>query len=651
MGYGAWGSGPTEPGVPGEEPPAPDQASNGPAAHTDASEGVTPPLPPHGEPPLPSQPPLDTTPVACVNGVQFNINGQRIPGFNPFPAQLISANQGGGKKRNKKNRNKSKAQANNNGPALYPGANSSPAPAMHSAPPPTVVPVTTPTASLAPSAGNPKEWPPSLQEYVNRCFTKCATDVDKDQVQIILKGKITKAASDGSLWTKDWDNEPLPTTLSTDFIQKKDTSKAGVASTSSAVAPSRALGQGNRGFGRNRFGGGAGLVPSPRGRRRRNSSSSNSSRTSSRRGGRGSSPKYGKNPNCIPLGKTKKIKSKSKKQKGSITTDETPYFYTDGRSRMTLDADLATHERKQKRAARFSDATTGKTRGGGAKRQKTRGGGVILAAINNQLLDFEESTLHWEDMHIVGICQDLEKRYLRLTSAPEPHMVRPVDVLKKSLIMVINHWKQKQDYHYACNQMKSIRQDLTVQGVRDAFTVKAYETHARIALEKGDFTEYNQCQSQLKVLYHDLGGDNVLEFTSYRILYYMYTNDNSDLTLALADLSPKEKKDTCIAFALKLRTAWSQGNYCKFFQLYREAPKMSGFLIDWFVPRERKKALKAVIKAYRIAVPVSYIVKTLAFQTDEDWTKFSEPFNLKFTDVSKSSLDCKASMACLSEIQ
>lgn len=66
----------------------------------------------------------------------------------------------------------------------------------------------------------------------------------------------------------------------------------------------------------------------------------------------------------------------------------------------------------------------------------------------------------------------------------------------------------------------------------------------------------------------------------------------------MASLSSEQKENECISFSLKLRAAWSLGNYHRFFKLYRVAPKMAGYLVDWFADRERQQALRAMIKGF-----------------------------------------------------
>ena len=198
---------------------------------------------------------------------------------------------------------------------------------------------------------------------------------------------------------------------------------------------------------------------------------------------------------------------------------------------------------------------------------------------------------------LVGTCQQLEKNYFRLTAPPEPGTVRPLPILKQALEMIRKRWKKEHNYTYACDQLKSLRQDLTVQHIQNEFTVQVYEVHARIALEMADLGEYNQCQTQLRALYKLNLGGKPEEFTAYRILYIIFTCNRTDMNDVLADLTSADKQKPGVQHALQVRSALASGNYHRFFRLYDEAPFMGGYLLDMFVERERLAALAAICKA------------------------------------------------------
>ena len=195
---------------------------------------------------------------------------------------------------------------------------------------------------------------------------------------------------------------------------------------------------------------------------------------------------------------------------------------------------------------------------------------------------------------VIGRCQDLEKKYFRLTAPPNPETVRPLPVLEKTLEFLKKKWRTEQNYSYICDQLKSLRQDLTVQHIKTHFTVNVYELHARIALEKADLGEYNQCQTQLRALYSQQLGGHPEEFKAYRILYLVHTCNRSDMNDILADLTVAEKTHTAIKHALDTRSALALGNYHRFFQLYLETPNMGAYLLDMFVARQRLVALSNI---------------------------------------------------------
>ena len=153
-----------------------------------------------------------------------------------------------------------------------------------------------------------------------------------------------------------------------------------------------------------------------------------------------------------------------------------------------------------------------------------------------------DSEADWDRHAVQGSCKNLEKKYFRLTGPPDPRAVRPPHVLKAALDRVVKLYRAGScDIHYAEDQLKAMRQDVTVQHVRGALPVQIYEAHARACLEHGNGGDFNQCQTQLKVLYEEGSSGCVEEFVAYRVLYQsiLRTKESASLLATLEEISPQ----------------------------------------------------------------------------------------------------------------
>ncbi|KAF9419012.1 hypothetical protein HW555_004339 [Spodoptera exigua] len=637
--------------------------------------------------PLLGMSPLDTNRTFFNQSpIRFNLNNMRKPPPLPVNENPLLSNNNGPKKKRKKPNNKFNEDKTEDTTEILPPLPDHPPPLPplpppeipKPPPPPIDVPLPPPVATEdIPQPPEPEEfkfnmnesismveaqnknasnlfndpdsrnnWPESLERYIKRCYEKCKSAFDRDQIDICLKGRITAAANKDEIWTRNWDEEPIPSVHS----ERNNLAVKPVRGTlnlyqkvENATEPHKSRGSINtRGFN--------GHKNSPQRRRRPSTRSRSKSRSPPRKRLSASSASGDEVDD-------KKNKGKGRqKVKDRLSLDpkknDKPYHKNTNKKKQSFDQFVVEDfqgnaEKLQKRAERFGNSgvpSIASSLQGGIRRPEP--------TVRRPIIQDADGDYEVNNMHIVGTCLDIEKSFLRLTRAPEACEVRPVTVLRNSLKNVKDKWVEKQDYTYTCDQLKSIRQDLTVQGIRDEFTVEVYETHARIALEKGDHEEFNQCQTQLKMLYSELPDckSNAPEFTAYRILYYIFTKNTLDLTTIFKFLSKEDRENKCVKHALQTRCAWATGNLHKFFLLYRAAPMMAGYLMDWFVERERKQYLKYILKSYRQSVPVDFIIRELAFDSSSKAIEFLSQFKLSYTDCDQSQLDCKASLPAVQSL-
>jgi hypothetical protein len=203
-----------------------------------------------------------------------------------------------------------------------------------------------------------------------------------------------------------------------------------------------------------------------------------------------------------------------------------------------------------------------------------------------------------------------------------------------------------------------MRQDLTVQHIEDALAIDTYETHARIALESHDLNEFNQCQTQLFLLYESksnaTSAQNRGEFTAYRILYLAFTGrkGKTDLLEVIRELEQAERGavssevsgeageaddevQLMIAHAQKVRCAFARGNYVRFFRLQREARRMAIYLMQQMAATMRLDAMRSICRAYRPTAALPWLAQNLGF--DEDCVKLRAWFVERGAPVRESS--------------
>jgi hypothetical protein len=226
----------------------------------------------------------------------------------------------------------------------------------------------------------------------------------------------------------------------------------------------------------------------------------------------------------------------------------------------------------------------------------------------------------------VGTSTALEKSYLRLTAPPAAAAVRPPAVLRDALALVKRRWAEAPDYAYACEQLKAIRQDLTVQDARGALAVAAYETHARIALEVRDTAEFAQCAAVLRRLHaapEAAGAGSPAEFAAYRLLFAFQSGGGA----YQSELRTTPRQHAAHAFVRHATAAVAAahgGDAAAFFRLYAEAPRMAPYLLDALAPRVRANALAAALAAHRPGVPAAWLAAQLGFQDAAqlcDWAR------------------------------
>lgn len=284
---------------------------------------------------------------------------------------------------------------------------------------------TTITADQTTSTANQTELPESMKNFIKRSLSSCS-ESDKNEMTRLVSALVAKVRADNRIFIHNWDLEPIPL-LSSQSLSLKSTNDNSLQIN---VQTSIDGGQNIQG-----------------------------SADSKKRKSRWETDSNGNVSFSVPVDTTS---SKKSKYQPSVATQSLP----------STEKIMTPEERslRQQRASRFQFVTSNETSSTKTKNEKKKGKNFRVDEYSSSKSNTDNNAAEFdlESLKIVGTCQTLEKDYFRLTSAPDPSTVRPLDILRKSLQLIKKKWKDGGvEYIYICSQLKAVRQDLTVQNIRN----------------------------------------------------------------------------------------------------------------------------------------------------------------------------------------
>lgn len=217
---------------------------------------------------------------------------------------------------------------------------------------------------------------------------------------------------------------------------------------------------------------------------------------------------------------------------------------------------------------------------------------------------------------IQGRSVALEKMYTRPATAPCMDDVRSETILQKAFDKVL----QSDNLEYIADQLKAIRQDLTIQRIETALTAAVFETYTRLAVKLHQIEQIGQCLNAVRSLHKgNVFGKAIttqhnfllpsncgvqIEFVVFRILYTGLATKHEDAVAWELQGLPKEQwEHHLVKFAIKVVGA--KFNPSLFTELLRNASSFGCVIANFlhiFIPRLRLDWMRTIVESHRDSI-------------------------------------------------